>query len=103
VNEVRNDATETDSIDLSTVSPNNRLIKILHPGTGDEIGLTIELLPLSDPKVRAVKRRVVNERLQRNKKMTAEAMEKSGIELICAAAVGWTWGKDSNGKPLTFH
>jgi hypothetical protein len=91
-----------DSTDLSTVAPNNRKVAILHPATGEEIGLTIELLPLSDPKVRAVKRRVVNERLQRNKKMTAEAMEKSGIELICAAAVGWEWGKDANGKPLTF-
>lgn len=85
-------------MDIATITPSARTVEITHPGTGEPIGLKVELLPDSDDKVQAARRKWLNERMQRNKKITVEAAEAHQLNVIEAAVSGWAWGGD-----LTFH
>ena len=84
--------------DISSIVPNERTIEIKHPATGEPIGLSINLLPASAPPVLAAQRKMINDRLQRNSKTTAESMEQNRLALIESAVNGWSWRGD-----LTFE
>lgn len=84
--------------DLSTIKAAERGIDITHPGTGDEVGLRIILLPDNHPQVRAASRKSLNDRLYAKGKVTAEKMEASRIDMLVASVGGWQWSGD-----LTFH
>lgn len=85
-------------MDIASITAAARTVDITHPATGEPIGLKVELLPDSDDKVQTAKRKWLNERLQRNKKLTVEAAEAHSINVIEAAVTGWKWEGD-----LTFH
>lgn len=84
--------------DISSIVPNERTIDIKHPATSEHIGLKITLLPASSAPVLAAQRKMINERLQRDVKATAERMDANRLALIEAAVAGWTWEGD-----LTFE
>lgn len=90
-------------MDISSITPTERPFDIKHPKTGESIGLTVTLLPDSDQKVVTARRKYIDERMQRTKKMTASAYETLQTNLIVAAVNGWEWGKDANGDECSFH
>lgn len=87
-------------MDISVVKPVNREVHIKHPASQERIGLTIVLLPSSDDKIKAAKRRTLNARLHmRRNKITAEQLEVAELDLMVAACKTWAWVDDENGKP----
>lgn len=85
--------------DITSIAPNERTVEINHPGTGEPIGLRVTMRPESAPEVEAVRRKWLNEKLQRRSgRMTAERLEELQIALITAAVTGWEWGGE-----LTFE
>ena len=82
-------------MDITSIAASERPVEINHPGTGEPIGLTVTLRPESDPEVEAVRRKWLNEKLQRRSgRMTAERLEEVQITLITAAVTGWDWAGD---------
>lgn len=93
-------------MDLATLSPVTRKVDILHPQTGEPIGLAINLRPSSHPEVQRVRRKWLNERLSskgRGNKVTAEQVEANALDQIIAAIESWTWGEGADGKPCTLN
>jgi hypothetical protein len=82
--------------DISTIVAAERTVEIKHPGTSEPIGLKITVLPDSDQKVKAMRRKWLNERLQRGMKITAEKLEVQQLQIIESAVSGWEWGGDLN-------
>lgn len=80
--------------DLSTIKAEDRSVNLLHPKTGDELGLVFHLRSPYDDEVQRVKREWQNHRLapkRRNKAITVEELEAFQDKLIIAAVKGWTW------------
>ena len=76
-------------MDISTIVAEPRTIEIKHPVTGEPIGLRVTLRPDSADEVQAVKRKLVNERLRRDLKPSAERIEENGYLLLDASISSW--------------
>ena len=86
--------------------PIERTIEILHPGEGkEEIGIRVVLVGPSDPKLNNVRRRILNERQElekRNKTFKAEHIEANRDSILFTAIISWDWYGDvlfENEKP----
>lgn len=82
-------------MDIASITATERTVDIKHPANGEPIGLRVTLLPDSDAKVVAARRKFLNERLQRGKKITAEVIEAQQTSLIAAAVNGWDWAGEA--------
>ncbi|MCI2243780.1 hypothetical protein L3067_04055 [Xanthomonas sp. PPL568] len=80
--------------DLSTLVPQPRDIEIKHPVSDEPVGLSITLLPDTDPRVRAVARKALNERLIGKGKLSAEKIEQNRLDMLVASVSGWGWEGD---------
>jgi len=90
-------------MDLSTLQPVARTIDLKHPATDENIGIRVTLLPDSDPKVKAVRRKRMDANLaSRRQKFTSVQLENFTTDLLVAAIAGWEWGNDPDGHPNTF-
>ena len=85
-------------MDISSITAAERTVDIKHPSNGEPLGLKITLLPESDAKVQAARRKWLNERMQRGKKLTAEKAEAGQLLFLESAVNGWNWEGE-----LTFH
>lgn len=95
-------------MDLSTLKPVERIVSILHPATGVEIGVNVTLVSLTDDSMKRIKRNIQNEKLrleQRGKSFKADDMEENGKTLLFSAMKGWEWsnGATFNGSVPTFN
>jgi hypothetical protein len=90
-------------MDLSTITTSAQTVDIIHPGTGEEIGLKLQVISRDDPAVKRVQRRITDKRLKRGfRKVTAEQIDEENIEVLAAAVTNLIWGKDASwgGKKL---
>ena len=77
-------------MDLSTLQPVARTIDLKHPATDENIGIRVTLLPDSDPKVKAVRRKRMDANLaSRRQKFTSVQLENFTTDLLVAAIAGW--------------
>lgn len=83
-------------MDISSITAAERVVDIKHPSSAEPIGLRITILPESDQRVVAVRRKFLNERLQRGHKVTAEKLAAQQTSIICAAVSGWDWQGELN-------
>jgi hypothetical protein len=87
-------------MDLSNIASHNSKLEILHPGTGEPVGLTLEILPPDHSDIKTEMRRLIDMRRhkqQRNQPATAADDERASIALCIRAVVGWEWTKDAAG------
>lgn len=82
--------------DLSTIVAAERAIEIKHPATDEPLGLTINILPESHPRVQEATRKKINERLLSREKVNAERMEADALDQLVSHVSGWKWGGDLN-------
>lgn len=75
--------------------PHNAFIRIRHPATDEDIGMTVELKPRSHIDVKRVERQQRDEAIrdyQHKKKLPSSTrQDERSIELLKAGIVGWTW------------
>lgn len=84
-------------MDLANLKPVERMIDILHPSTGEKIGVSVTVLSINDEKMAAAKRRVQNKKLEldrRGKTFKADDLEENEMELLTTAITGWNWEGD---------
>lgn len=80
--------------DIANIKAEDRDVNLLHPKTGDELGLVFHLRSPYDDEVQKVQREWQNMRLhpkRRNKAITAEELDALQEKRIIAAVKGWTW------------
>jgi len=88
-------------MDLSEIKPVERMIDIIHPSTGEEVGLKVTVVSIDDERLKRVKRKIQDEsiRLQnKNKSFKAEDIEDNRLKLVFAAMTSWQWVGEA-----TFH
>jgi hypothetical protein len=88
------DHKDHDMTDISNIIAAPRTVEIKHPATGEPIGLRMTLRPESSAEVTAAKRRLLNERLQRDIKPSAERLEANALSMIEASVSAWEWQGD---------
>lgn len=84
-------------MDLANLKPVERIIDILHPSTGEKIGVSVTVLSINDEKMAAAKRRIQNKKLEldrRGKTFKADDLEENEMELLTTAITGWNWEGD---------
>ena len=96
-------------MDISTLKPNDRIIEIKHPADENQnVGIRVTIISLTDDKMKSIRRRFINKRLELEKKgksFKADDIEDNEIELLVASITGWEWyGEvDFNGEKPAFN
>lgn len=90
--------------DISNIVAKPRAIDILHPASGEPIGLSVSILPDTHEQVRAVDRKHLDARLAGKGKIDAESLESNILERLTASIESWSWAKDATfeGKQPSF-
>lgn len=84
-------------MDLAEIKPSERIIEILHPSTGENLGITVSIISLNDERAATVRRRIQNKRIElerRGKTFKASDIEENEMELLMVAITGWDWGEN---------
>lgn len=93
-------------MDLATLKPVERIVEIVLPTTGENAGVRVNLLPMTDPKIEKVKRQIQNKSLalhSRGKSFNADDVAENEKDLLLAAVVGWEWyGADFHNEVPAF-
>lgn len=85
-------------MDICEIKPVEREIEIVHPKSGEPLGIKVTVLSLNDPKMASLKRRIINQRLdleRRGKTFKADDIEENNVSLLIAAMVDWKWEGES--------
>ncbi len=80
--------------DIAGIKTTDRTIEIVHPGTGEKLGIRVSLVSIDDERLMKVKRSITDRRLYleaRGKTFKAEEIEENRINLLIAATIGWEW------------
>lgn len=80
--------------DLATIKQTDRTIEIVHPKTGENLGLRVTLVSLDDERLTKIKRQITDRRLYleaRGKTFKAEEIEENANNITFAAIVDWEW------------
>lgn len=83
-------------MDLATVKPNEAILEIVHPGTGEKLGIKVGVLSIDDERLKKIKRRIQDDRInleKRGKAFTAEQIAANQHLLLFSAMTFWTWEK----------
>lgn len=93
-------------MDISRVKPSEAMLDILHPGTGEQLGITVGCLSLDDEQMKKIKRKINDERIhleKRGKTFDSAKIDENASVLLFSAMTGWEWGKDQSGEQVTFN
>lgn len=80
--------------DIATIKTSDLTIEILHPATGEKIGIRVNLVSIDDERLMKQKRAITDRRLYleaRGKTFKAEEIEENKTNLLFAAMTGWDW------------
>lgn len=80
--------------DISQIKTGDRKIEILHPATGEKLGVRVSLLSIDDERLMKAKRAITDRRIYleaRGKSFKAEEIEENKTNLLFAAMTDWEW------------
>lgn len=80
--------------DISTIKPSERTVEIMHPGTGQALGVRVRVMSIEDDRLKKIKREITDERFKlesKNKSLKSDDVERNGNRLLFAATTGWEW------------
>lgn len=89
------------SLDTLAAQEDGRDIRIVHPGTGADLGIVIKVAGPDSERVRKARAVVINARLARRnqKPLTADQLETEATRVTAAAVISWV-GVSESGKPI---
>ena len=89
------------TIDLFEIKPETRSFEVLHPASGEPIGLNITLMSADDPKMKPIIRQIIdrnNQLKKRGKVLKAAEIDQNQTALYGATIVEWNWYGDISFK-----
>lgn len=87
-------------MDISNLKPAEGLLKIVHPSTGEELGITVSTIYIEDEELQRIRRSIrnrANKLSARGANFKAEEEEENLHDLCAKAIQSWDWGEH------TFH
>jgi len=82
------------ALDTVTACEDGADVEIVHPRTGEPIGLTITVVGSDSPTYRKMIHKLANKRAKRGRGiLNSEGMEADNIELLAACSTAWAWVK----------
>lgn len=81
-------------MDISNLKPQERTVEILHPQSGERLGIRVSIMSIDDPRLdrqKRVFRDEANRLSARGKYVKAEQEENNSRDLLFAATTGWEW------------
>lgn len=81
-------------MDLLRLQPSERIIDIIHPGSGEPLGIKVSVVSVGDERTKKVKRRILDEKLRlesRGKSFKSEDFEENTFQILYATMTGWEW------------
>ena len=77
-------------------------VEILHPGTGEPVGIKMQIAGPDSKRQKSAVALIVAERAEmRIRKITAARLEDEGIRTAAASIIGWS-GVVENGSPIEY-
>ena len=79
-------------------------VKIVHPKTGEELGITIKVAGPDSDRQKKARNAINNERLRmsRNKRLTAAELEADALKVTAASIISWD-GVIENGEAVALN
>jgi hypothetical protein len=100
-------AKTTEIRDLANIVTVERTVEILHPATGEEIGVSYTLMSVNDERVKKARRAYLDtmNKINSRKNPRSEDMEDAKKNFIFACSLGWNWhdGAVFQGEVPTFN
>lgn len=95
-------------MDLNAIKPVENILEIVHPGSGEKLGIKVPLKSLDDPALKHTKFKIQNDEktlTRRGKSLTAEQVDENTSLLAYTAMSGWSWDADAtfNGEKPQFN
>lgn len=84
----------TSIVDIDDINTSDVTREIPHPKTGEPVGIRVTLMSTTDQRLKALKREIQNENLQREKKrktIKPAEIEENENRLLAATFVSWDW------------
>ena len=79
-------------MDISSLYSETTTLEIMHPKTGEPLGITVELYSMDSDAVKSVQRKWQNRTLKaKGEGFTASDIDAQAIETMCAAIATWDW------------
>lgn len=90
--------------DLTKVQDDGIDVSILHPKTGEELGITIRVAGPDSDRQKKARNAINNERLRmsRNKRLTAAELETDALKITAASIISWD-GVVENGEAVPLN
>lgn len=90
--------------DLASAQEEGIEVKVTHPKTGEEMGITIRVAGPESDRQKKARNRLVNDRLikNRNRRVTAAELEQDALKVSAASILGWD-NIEIKGQPLEFN
>ena len=91
----------TDILDISSLKPKEREIRLNHPSTGEPLPIWLTIMSADDPRLKVHQRRLIDSRRQkqaRGKDFSAEQMETELVKMLAHAIVDWKFEVHYNGE-----
>lgn len=92
-------------MDITKVEPTSIKLRLIHPGNGKFIGLTVELVSTFDERFKTVERSITDKAMTkrvRGKVMKSDEIDENRNRLIGSVILGWEWSNDEDGEPGSF-
>jgi hypothetical protein len=79
-------------------------VKILHPKTGEELGITVKVAGPDSDRQRKARNAINNERIRmsRNKRLTVSELEADALKITAASIISWD-GVIENGSAVVLN
>lgn len=81
-------------MEIGELKPQTRDVELLHPKTGEPIGVRVSVLSIEDEALKSVKRQILNGKLtaeQKGKHLKADDIEGNLDAILLAAVKEWCW------------
>lgn len=90
--------------DLAKVQDDGIDVAILHPKTGEELGITIRVAGPDSDRQKKARNAINNDRLRmsRNKRLTAAELEADALKVTAASIISWD-GVIENGEAIALN
>ena len=93
---------DIESLDTVTACEEGADLEIVHPRTGEPLGIIISVVGADSPTYRSELHKLANKRAKRGRGvLNSESIEADNIELLVACTRGWS-GLDYKGAALAF-
>lgn len=83
-------------MDISQIKPKIITHDVIHPGTGEPIGLSVQMRSVYSKEVKRTERQILDAKIERKGVTTAEESEADAIQFIAASVSDWEWKDDLN-------